>query len=82
MQLATARQFQGDYTGAQAALDEKNPPRTRGSQQSLGLDLSGPDRSDDELFNHILWEAIKGERVPYPGATRMSLLEMRPPSGS
>ncbi|HEY2824795.1 MAG TPA: bifunctional YncE family protein/alkaline phosphatase family protein, partial [Gemmatimonadales bacterium] len=35
------------------SLDEKNPAGTRGSQQSLRLDLSGPDRSDDELFNMI-----------------------------
>jgi hypothetical protein len=58
-------------------IDEMNPARTRGSEESLKLDLSGPDRSDDELFNHILWEGIKGENVPYPGATRMSMLEVK-----
>jgi hypothetical protein len=30
---------------------------------------------DDELFNRILWKAIKGEGVPYPGATRLTAPE-------
>jgi hypothetical protein len=29
------------------------------------------------LFNQILWRAIKGENVPYPGPTRMSALEWK-----
>jgi len=56
-------------------LDELNPPRTRAALASERLELAMEDRSDDDLFNRILWETIKGG-VPYPGPTRMSLLEL------
>lgn len=50
-------------------LDEKNPPG-EGAKQSALLDFSRPDAADDEMLNRILWRTIKGEGVPYPGATR------------
>jgi YVTN family beta-propeller protein len=56
-------------------LDERNPAGTRGALESERLDLGQEDRSDDDLFNRILWEAVKGD-VPYPGPRRMSLLEL------
>jgi hypothetical protein len=52
------------------SLDEKNPPNDAAAKQSAKLDFSRPDAVDDELLNLILWRAIKGEGVPYPGATR------------
>lgn len=58
-------------------LDEMNPPRTRGAIESRRLDLATVDAADMELFNQILWRALKGEAVPYPGARRMSALEAR-----
>jgi hypothetical protein len=56
-------------------LDERNPAGTRGALESERLELGQEDRSDDDLFNRILWEAVKGD-VPYPGPRRMSLLEL------
>ncbi len=56
-------------------LDEMNPPGTRGALESERLELGLEDRSEDDLFNRILWEAVKGD-VPYPGPRRMSLLEL------
>ena len=56
-------------------LDERNPARSTGARASEALDFSAQDRADDETFNRILWAAVKGERVPYPGATRMPALE-------
>jgi hypothetical protein len=32
--------------------------------------------ADADLFNRILWSAIKGD-TPYPGPKRMSVLEAR-----
>ena len=58
-------------------LDEMNPPRTRAARDSRRLDLSRVDAADMELFNRVLWMSVKGERVPYPGARRMSALEAR-----
>lgn len=41
-----------------------------------GLDLGAVDSADDDLFNRVLWRAIKGE-APYPGPARMPLLEQQ-----
>lgn len=54
-------------------LDEMNPPlqKTSGmqrywAQKSLELDLSKEDLIDEDLFNRIIWHAVKGYDVPYP----------------
>ncbi len=57
-------------------LDERNPPRGALAEASKRLTLDKEDRSDADLFNRILWGAIKGEK-PYPGPTRMSALEAK-----
>jgi YVTN family beta-propeller protein len=57
-------------------LDEKNPPRTALAEASKKLRLEKEDLSDDDLFNRILWGAIKGDKS-YPGPTRMSALEAK-----
>ncbi len=57
-------------------LDEKNPKRGAMAEASKQLVLEEEDRSDDALFNHILWKTIKGNQ-PYPGTRRMSALEAR-----
>ncbi len=36
-------------------LNEKNPQNTAAARMSEGLDLSAPDRADDQLYNRILW---------------------------
>jgi YVTN family beta-propeller protein len=56
-------------------LDEVNPPRTRAALESRRFDLSRADAIDDEAFSRVIWLAVKGEAVPYPGARRMSALE-------
>ena len=58
-------------------LNQMNPPRGRAAVESRRLDLSEADAADMELMNHILWRAIKGDSVPYPGPRRMSALEAR-----
>ena len=57
-------------------LDQKNPPRTALAEASKKLRLEKEDLSDDDLFNRILWGAIKGDQ-PYPGPTRMSALDAK-----
>ncbi len=59
------------------SLEERNPARTRGALESRRLDLATVDAADMDLFNRILWRAIKGDSVPYPGPRRMSALEAR-----
>ncbi len=57
-------------------LDEKNPKRGALAEASKQLVLDKPDMSNDDLFNRILWGAIKGDQ-PYPGPKRMSALEAK-----
>jgi YVTN family beta-propeller protein len=57
-------------------LDEKNPKRTALAEASKHLALEKEDIADEDLFNRILWSAIKGD-APYPGPTRMSALEAK-----
>jgi hypothetical protein len=57
-------------------LDEKNPKRGAMAEASKKLVLDEVDRSNDDLFNRILWTTIKGDQ-PYPGPRRMSALEAK-----
>ncbi|HZS59753.1 MAG TPA: bifunctional YncE family protein/alkaline phosphatase family protein [Gemmatimonadaceae bacterium] len=40
------------------------------------LDFSRPDRVDDALFNHLLWQQVKGPGVPYPAIRRAPVQEL------
>ncbi|HEV7672808.1 MAG TPA: alkaline phosphatase family protein [Thermoanaerobaculia bacterium] len=57
-------------------LDELNPAAGPAAQASAKLDLETVDASDDDLFNRILWRAIRGEDVPYPEPKRVSVKEL------
>jgi DNA-binding beta-propeller fold protein YncE len=45
-------------------LNEKNPQNTAAARMSEGLDLTAPDRADDQLYNRILWLMLKGDTRP------------------
>jgi len=55
------------------SLDSRNPASGPGAKASARLNLDLEDESDDNLFNHILWEALKGPSVPYPGTTHRGM---------
>jgi sugar lactone lactonase YvrE len=46
-------------------LNEKNPQNTAAARMSESLDLSAPDRADDEVYNRILWLMLKSD-APQP----------------
>jgi hypothetical protein len=46
-------------------LNQKNPQNTTAARLSEGLDLSAPDRVDDQVYNQILWLMLKGD-APLP----------------
>ena len=48
-------------------LNEKNPQNTAAARMSEGLDLSAPDRVNDQVYNRILWLMLKGD-APQPAA--------------
>ncbi|HJT17119.1 MAG TPA: alkaline phosphatase family protein, partial [Thermoanaerobaculia bacterium] len=50
-------------------MNEKNPPSPL-AHESAKLDLDDADAADENAFNRILWRAIKGDKVPYPGTKR------------
>jgi hypothetical protein len=56
-------------------MDEMNPAEGSVAEESSKLDLHKEDVADMDLFNHILWRAIKGNAVPYPSEKRVSSLE-------
>jgi YVTN family beta-propeller protein len=58
-------------------LDARNPSGGRGARESATLELDFEDIADEDAFNRILWRAIKGDSVPYPGISRMSALEWK-----
>ena len=49
-------------------LNDKNPENTPAARMSEGLDLSAPDRVDDQMYNRILWLMLKGD-IPQPVAS-------------
>ena len=59
------------------SLTDRNPRRGAAESESRKLDLSEEDRADEDLFNKVLWRALKGDSVPYPGVRRASVLDVR-----
>ncbi len=63
-----------DAVTNQVPLDEMNPPPRRIQDAALRKDalvsaklpLDKEDQCPEDLFNHIIWRAAKGPKVPYP----------------
>jgi len=60
----------------QTSLEEVNPENGPAAKQSMLLDLDSPDASDDDTFNRILWQVIKGNTPPYPNLKRIPVREI------
>ena len=57
------------------SMTEQNLALDDNARRSDRLDLTREDRADDDEFNRILWRAVKGNDVPYPGVRRSGVLE-------
>jgi len=57
------------------SMTEQNLGLDDNARRSDRLDLAREDRADDDEFNRILWRAVKGTEVPYPGVRRSGVLE-------
>jgi len=57
------------------SLNELNPAKGPAAEASLKLDLDRVDAADEDSFNRILWNLIKGVQ-PYPGTKRISSLDI------
>ncbi|MGD0362636.1 MAG: alkaline phosphatase family protein [Bryobacteraceae bacterium] len=60
---------------AQFDMQEMNAAKTTAARMSEGLDFSGPDRVNDQIFNRILWSMLKGSE-PFPMAPAKSPLHL------
>ena len=58
-------------------LNEKNPEGTPAARESARLDFSHADVADEERFNRVLWEVVKGD-APLPHAGRLPRGSLRP----
>jgi DNA-binding beta-propeller fold protein YncE len=58
------------------SLQEKNPEGAN-ARKSDSLRLEKEDLSDDDLFNRILWVAIKGTEIPFPEQKTVSMLQLQ-----
>ena len=56
-------------------FDELNSDKGPHARASLDLNLDRVDEADEDAFNQILWQVLKGQE-PYPGPRRMSSLEI------
>lgn len=61
-------------------LNEKNPQNTAAARLSEGLDLSAPDRVDDQVYNRILWLMLKGD-TPQPVVRNFAPIQALQASG-
>jgi YVTN family beta-propeller protein len=59
------------------SLQEKNPEEGANAKKSDLLRLEKEDLSDDDLFNRILWAAIKGNKIPFPEQRTVSMLQIQ-----
>lgn len=60
---------------AQFDMHEMNAAKTTAANMSEGLDFSGPDRVNDQIFNRILWSMLKGSE-PFPVAQAKAPLHL------
>jgi hypothetical protein len=58
-------------------LTERNTATGPDARASARLALDFEDQADEDTFNRILWRAAKGPSAPYPGARRLTGLELK-----
>ncbi len=57
-------------------LKEKNVALNKWQRLSEGYDFSKEDAAPDIEFAEVLWHAIKGEHVPFPGPKRAAFIKL------
>jgi phospholipase C len=65
------------FTAVPANIDlgEKNTVMNKWQRLSEGFDFSREDAAPDLLFSQVLWHAIKGDAVPFPGPKRAAFFK-------
>ncbi|HWY38315.1 MAG TPA: hypothetical protein VNY73_07130, partial [Bacteroidia bacterium] len=71
---ATLSHFSAE--GPKVDLTEKNIAMNKWQRMSEQLDFSKEDKAPDDIFNRVIWVAVKGENVPYPGIKRAGFVKI------
>lgn len=58
-------------------LHEKNMVMNKWQQKSETFDFTNEDRAPDLEFSELLWYAIKGDHVPFPGPKRSAFVKLK-----
>jgi hypothetical protein len=48
------------------SLEELNPAKGPGAEESMEFNLNAPDKINDAAFNRVLWRMLKGNEQPMP----------------
>jgi len=59
------------------SFDEKNVAINKWQQKSETFDFTNEDRAPDLEFSEVLWYAVKGEGVPFPGPRRSAFVKLK-----
>jgi DNA-binding beta-propeller fold protein YncE len=68
------------YTATAARIDlgKRNPAGTRTAAISARLDFSHPDAIDDQVFNRVVWAAVRGEDSTLPAPVHAAFVRSLP----
>jgi hypothetical protein len=58
-------------------LNDKNLAINKWQQKSETFDFTNEDRAPDLEFSELLWYAIKGDHVPFPGPRRSAFVKLK-----
>jgi DNA-binding beta-propeller fold protein YncE len=59
-------------------LSERNPAHTRAAAISAKMNFAREDANDDQLFNHVLWAALRGEGSVMPAPVHAAFVRPLP----
>ena len=62
---------------ANVDLNEKNMVMNKWQLKSETFDFTNEDRAPDLEFSEVLWYAIKGEHIPFPGPKRSAFVKLK-----
>ena len=58
-------------------FNDKNIAVNKWQQKSETFDFTNEDRAPDLEFSEVIWYAVKGESVPFPGPHRSAFVKVK-----
>ena len=66
--------------GAETDLRELSTSMNQWSKMSDRFDFTAEDHAPEQQLNQVLWYAVKGDAIPYPGPVHAAFLKVNPQS--